>query len=159
MSMTAEAHHPVTEDPVSNVLKWVLLVVAVLTFGLMAWATIVTYRTSPPQPDRFVSASGDKLFTGEDVFAGKAGFQKADLMDYGSLYGMGSYFGEDYTASILVRLATLTRDNVGRARYGRTFSALTSEEQASASATMREQMQRVDLTRAEVVVPDALTSA
>jgi len=25
--------------------------------------------------------------------SGKAGFQKADLMDYGSLYGMGSYFG------------------------------------------------------------------
>jgi hypothetical protein len=27
------------------------------------------------------------------ILAGKAGFQKADLMDYGSLYGMGSYFG------------------------------------------------------------------
>ena len=30
-------------------------------------------------------------------------------MDYGSLYGMGSYYGEDYTASILVRLAKSTR--------------------------------------------------
>ena len=36
--------------------------------------------------------------TGDDILAGKAGFQKADLMDYGSLYGMGSYFGQDYTA-------------------------------------------------------------
>ena len=31
--------------------------------------------------------------TDDDIVAGKAGFQKADLMDYGSLYGMGSYFG------------------------------------------------------------------
>ena len=49
--------------------------------------------------------------TASDIQAGKAGFQKADLMDYGSLYGMGSYFGEDYTATNLVRLATLTQDN------------------------------------------------
>jgi nitric oxide reductase subunit B len=28
------------------------------------------------------------------IVAGKAGFQKTDVMDYGSLYGMGSYFGE-----------------------------------------------------------------
>ena len=159
MSMSAQAHHPLTEDPVSNVLKWVLLVVAILTFGLMAWATVVTYRTAPPQPDRFVTASGTSLFTGDDVFAGKGGFQKADLMDYGSLYGMGSYFGEDYTASILVRLATLTQDNVARARYGKPFPSLTPEEQASASATMRGQLQRVDLTRTEVVIPDALAGA
>jgi len=37
MPMNAEAFHPVTEDPVSNVLKWILLAVAILTFGLMGW--------------------------------------------------------------------------------------------------------------------------
>ncbi len=52
------------------------------------------------------------LMSAADIQAGKAGFQKADLMDYGSLYGMGSYFGEDYTAGNLVRLATLTEDNI-----------------------------------------------
>ena len=51
-----------------------------------------------------------------DIVSGKAGFQKADLMDYGSLYGMGSYFGEDYTAAYLVRLATLTEDNIAKAK-------------------------------------------
>jgi hypothetical protein len=39
------------------------------------------------------------LMSAVDIEVGKAGFQKADLMDYGSLYGMGSYFGEDYTAA------------------------------------------------------------
>jgi hypothetical protein len=32
--------------------------------------------------------------TDQDIVAGEGGFQKADLMDYGSLYGMGSCFGE-----------------------------------------------------------------
>ena len=87
-----------SEDPISNVLKWVLLAVAIGTFGLMGWATSATYQASPPRPDRFVAADGTVLMTAEDIAAGKAGFQKADLMDYGSLYGMGSYYGEDYTA-------------------------------------------------------------
>lgn len=39
--MTLDANHmgrPV-EDPVSNVLKWALLAVAIVTFALRAWAT------------------------------------------------------------------------------------------------------------------------
>ena len=50
--------------------------------------------------------------TADDIIAGKGGFQKADLMDYGSIYGMGSYFGEDYTASTLVRLGVLTKQSL-----------------------------------------------
>jgi nitric oxide reductase subunit B len=43
------------EDRVSNVLKWVLLGIAVITFGVLGWATDVTYRTAPPQPERFLA--------------------------------------------------------------------------------------------------------
>jgi nitric oxide reductase subunit B len=98
------------EDAVSNVLKWILLVVAIGCFGLFAWATVLTYQRAAPQPDRFVTSAGTTLMSADDIFAGKAGFQKADLMDYGSLYGMGSYFGQDYTAFALSRLATLTQE-------------------------------------------------
>ena len=105
------------EDPVSNVLKWILLAVAIATFGLLGWTTVVTYQTAPPFPDRFVTTGGAVLMSADDIYAGKAGFQKADLMDYGSLYGMGSYFGEDYTAQNLVRLATLTEDNIAKAEH------------------------------------------
>ena len=104
------------EDPVSNVLKWILLLVAIGSFGLFAWATVLTYERAPPQPDRFVTAGGAALMTDDDIVAGKGGFQSADLMDYGSLYGMGSYFGEDYTAFELMRLATLTEDNLAQSR-------------------------------------------
>jgi nitric oxide reductase subunit B len=146
-------------DPVSDVLKWILLGVAILTFGLLAWATVLTYRTAPPQPERFVTGAGTVLMTDKDIFAGKAGFQKADLMDYGSLYGMGSYYGPDYTAWALVQLATMTEDNIARARFGKSLAALPNERQALVAVTMRTQLQGVDLTQKESVIPDALAAA
>ena len=88
-----------SRDRVSDVLKWLLLATAVICFGLLAWATVLTYQRVPPQPAAFVDPAGATIMTGADIVAGKGGFQKADLMDYGSIYGMGSYFGEDYTAS------------------------------------------------------------
>ena len=155
MSTTA----PAVSDPVSNVLKWILLFVAVVTFGLMAWATVVTYQTTPPQPDRFVSSAGVPVMSGEDVVAGKAGFQKADLMDYGSLYGMGSYFGEDYTATTLVQLATATQEAIAEARYGKRLAELAPDQKAATVTEMRRELQGVDLTKREVVLPDALVAA
>lgn len=94
--------------------------------------------------------------TVDDIVAGKGGFQKADLMDYGSLYGMDSYFGEDYTASALKRLATLTEDNLAQAQFGKNFDALSPEQQSGIRDDMRRQLQGVDLRQGEVALPDAL---
>ena len=99
-------------DRVSDILKWVLLAVAIICFGLLGWATVLTYEKAPPQPQAFTDPAGNVMMTADDIVAGKGGFQKADLMDYGSIYGMGSYFGEDYTASTLVRLGVLTKQSL-----------------------------------------------
>jgi nitric oxide reductase subunit B len=148
-----------TEDPVSNVLKWILLAVGIATFAALGWTTIVTYKEAPPFPDRFVAADGALLMTAEEIVAGKAGFQKADLMDYGSLYGMGSYFGEDYTASNLVRLATMTEENIARTRTGKALGDLSEEEQAAVKVAMQKQFQGIDLTQKVATVPRALADA
>jgi nitric oxide reductase subunit B len=147
------------EDPVSNVLKWVLLAVAIATFAALGWTTDLTYKAAPPFPDRFVSADGTLVMSAADIEAGKGGFQKADLMDYGSLYGMGSYFGEDYTASNLVRLATLTEANIATAKFGKTLPELTPEDRASVTAAMQTELQGVDLTRPVTTLPPALAAA
>ena len=118
MAMNVAVSGRPPEDPVSNVLKWILLAVALGSFALFAWATVLTYERAAPQPDRFVTAGGATLMSAEGIVEGKAGFQKSDLMDYGSLYGMGSYFGQDYTAFGLVRLAELTEGNLARAASG-----------------------------------------
>ena len=160
MTLAAERIDPPVEDPVSNVLKWVLLVVAILTFALLAWATTATYRLAPPQPDRFVGADGAVLMTDDDIVAGKGGFQKADLMDYGSLYGMGSYYGEDYTASTLVRLGTETQNNVALATTGQGVrSAHRRTSRPPATAVMQHDLQSIDLTKTEVVLPPPVAAA
>ena len=155
---SAVADRP-AEDPVGNVLKWILLAVAVACFALLGYVTKLTYDAVPPFPDHFVTGSGVELMTAADIVKGKAGFQKADLMDYGSLYGMGSYFGEDYTADNLVRLGTLTEENIAQARYGRPVASLNVAEAASVKAEMQSMLQGIDLTKQTVVVPDALAAA
>ena len=87
--------------------------------------------------------------------AGKAGFQRADLMDYGSLYGMGPYFREDYTAENLVKLARVTEGGIALARHGKPLAALTAEDQAA----MRTELQGIDLTQPHVALPDAVARA
>jgi len=159
MTFEAKSIDPPVKDTVSAVLKWVLLGVAVATFALMAWATTATYRLAPPQPDRFVGPDGMILMTGEDILAGKGGFQKADLMDYGSLYGMGSYYGEDYTASTLVQLGTAARNNVALATNGKPFAALTPGQQAAAASVMQRDLQGIDLKKPEVTLPQPLAAA
>lgn len=184
--MAEQALATPSKDPVSDILKWVLLVVAITCFSLMIWATFLTYRAAPPHPEAFVDQSGAVVMTGDDIVAGKGGFQKADLMDYGSIYGMGSYFGEDYTASTLVRLGVLTKQSLtnSNATPPRTKSpanqslattgpagtppeattpaaASTADALADAvaTATMQKQLQGIDLTQPKVVLPDAVAQA
>ena len=45
-------------DPIGDILKWVLLAVAVICFGLMVWATVLTYEKAPPHPQAFTDRSG-----------------------------------------------------------------------------------------------------
>jgi nitric oxide reductase subunit B len=159
MTLDAATVDRPVDDPVSNVLKWVLFAIAVVTFALLAWATVVTYRMVPPQPDRFTGPDGRVVMTAADIVAGKGGFQKADLMDYGSLYGMGSYYGEDYTASILVRLGVATQNNIALTRYAKPFASLTADQQASATSAMRRTLQTLDLTKPEVTFSKPLAQA
>jgi nitric oxide reductase subunit B len=147
------------EDTAGIVLKWTLLAVGIITFALLGWATSRTYQLSPPTPARFLAPDGSVVLTSADIVAGKAGFQRADLMDYGSLYGMGSYFGEDYTAANLVRLATLTEGELAEARYGKPLSALTPERRFAVRDRMRQELQGIDLTGSVVRLPGAVASA
>jgi len=173
-------------DPIGDILKWVLLAVAVICFCLMAWATVLTYEKAPPHPQAFTDRSGHVIMSAGDIIAGKAGFQKADLMDYGSIYGMGSYFGEDYTASALVRLGVLTKQSLagsaatppgtkapGNKSLATTgpggtppqpttapaASATDALADAAVTATMQKQLQGIDLTQPTVVLPDSVAAA
>lgn len=44
---------PVNPDKVSNVLKWVLLITAIICFVVLIWGTYKTYQLAPPLPQQF----------------------------------------------------------------------------------------------------------
>jgi nitric oxide reductase subunit B len=159
MDISASVAQRLDEDRVSNVLKWVLLGIAILTFGLLAWATVLTYQLAPPQPERFLAPDGSVLMTAKDIDDGKASFQRADLMDYGSIYGMGSYFGEDYTAEYLLRFGQVTEDNIAQARFGKGVAALNAEDQRAAQAAMQQQLKDIDLSGVDVHLSAAVAGA
>ena len=146
-------------DVVSNYLKWILLLTATVCFAALIWGTYITYQQVPPQPEKFLTSDGKTLFTQADIIEGKAGFQKADLMDYGSLYGMGSYYGEDYTAEYLVQLGKLTENNLAIAHFGKSFSQLSIGNRFVVRKEMQEILQHIPLTHKNVVLPVALSSA
>ncbi|MDE3208605.1 MAG: nitric oxide reductase, partial [Pseudomonadota bacterium] len=147
-------------DQVSSVLKWILLTIVIFTFAAFGWATVITYRQAPPQPAQFVTQSGHLIMTKKDIIQGKAAFQQADLMDYGSLYGMGSYFGEDYTAQYLVSLGKITETNLAHQIYHEEFSRLSPARQIAVQKQMQTQLQSVSLLHNKIsVIPDALAQA
>ncbi|WP_454780447.1 nitric-oxide reductase large subunit [Legionella sp. WA2022007384] len=137
---------PIDSNQVSNVLKWVLLITAIICFIVLIWGTYKTYQLVPPLPQQFQSPSGQIVMTADDIVAGKAGFQRADLMDYGSLYGMGSYFGEDYTAKYLVSLGRITEDKIAQQRFGKPFMSLDEGNQYVVRQTMQRDLQQTDLS-------------
>ncbi|ARG97532.1 nitric-oxide reductase large subunit [Legionella micdadei] len=146
-------------DKVSNVLKWILLITAITCFAGLIWGTYKTYQLAPPLPQQFLTSSAKVVMTSDDIIAGKAGFQRADLMDYGSLYGMGSYFGEDYTAKYLVRLGQLTEEEIGQQRFGQSFINLSEEEQYISRKTMQQALQQINLSQQTTVLPDPVATA
>ncbi len=147
------------QDRTSKILVCILLIVTVVCWAGMIAATVATYRQVAPLPQKMVSDSGAAVMTYEDIVAGKSGFQKADLMDYGSLYGMGSYFGEDYTAEYLVQLARQVQSNIAQAQYGKAFAKLSADQQSGVTRRMQQQLQGIDLGNATVTLPVAVAEA
>ncbi|HUF97757.1 MAG TPA: nitric-oxide reductase large subunit [Ilumatobacter sp.] len=94
---------------------WIQAVVLVGVFGftVLGFMAARTYQADPPIPDRVVSASGEEVFTGEDVRSGQEVFLRNGIMQFGSIFGHGAYLGPDFTADYLHRAAVLVEATYG----------------------------------------------
>lgn len=147
------------QDKTTRNLVVVLLLTVTVCWSLMIFATVRTYQLSAPMPQQFVSADGKTLMTADNIVAGKVGFQKADLMDYGSLYGMGSYYGVDFTAQYLMDLFHLIRQNLALAQYHQNYSSLNATQQYSVRTEAKNELRALDLMDNTVVVSAAMNKA
>ena len=149
----------IDSDKISNILKWVLLITAILCFVVVAWGTYKTYQLAPPLPQQFITALGQVIMTDNDIVVGKAGFQRADLMDYGSLYGMGSYFGEDYTAKYLIRLGRIIEEEIAQQDFKKSFVNLAEGDQYMVRKAMQQSLQQLDLSQKTITLSVPVTKA
>ena len=139
-NLSREEHRSFMVDPLTRILKRIFLVVVIGCITVFVWGTVKTYQGSPPIPNQVVSSSGNVLFTRSDIIAGKAGFQEADLMDYGSVYGNGAYFGEDWTALLLHQTATGMMDQYAQAEYGRSYNELNKGQQVMVEDKVQQEL-------------------
>jgi nitric oxide reductase subunit B len=158
-SLAAHGFPERDQDGVTAVLKWTLFILAIVLFALLGWGTVYTYREAPPLPETFVGADGKTIMTRADIVAGKAGFQQADLMDYGSLYGMGSYYGPDYTAQYLVALGEKTAQNIALEKFGKPIEQLGVGQRYEVRLAMQDMLRGVHLWEDTVTLPSALANA
>jgi hypothetical protein len=58
-----------------------------------------------------------------------------------------------------MRLAKLTEERLAQSRFSAGFDTLPIDRQAAVRDEMRQQLQKIDLTQREVIIPDALAAA
>ncbi len=75
--------------------------IAIIMVSALIYYTANLHKEVPPIPQKVVSETGEVLYTYDDVIAGKGYFQEFDLMDWGTLLGMGAYIGPDFSTDFL----------------------------------------------------------
>ncbi len=76
-------------------------IIALFMVTMLIYYTANLQKEVPPIPKEVKTVSGEVLYTYADVVAGKGYFQQFDLMDWGTLLGMGAYMGPDFTTDFL----------------------------------------------------------
>jgi nitric oxide reductase subunit B len=114
-----------------KVLRWTLLVTIIVSLIILAYGTIMVYNGQPPIPDQVQAHDGTVLATKHDINAGRDVFQRTDLMDFGSLYGNGSYFGPDWGTDYLHRQLDAMHNYDAQKQYHTSYNALNASERSS----------------------------
>lgn len=124
--------------------KWKLSVLLVLFAG---FSTLIfmgheTTTQAPPIPERVVDATGNTLFTGADILAGQAVFQKYGLMDVGSIFGHGAYNGPDFSADYLHRELVISLDRQSIEQFKQPYERLSPEQQGQLRGKLHAELKK-----------------
>ncbi|XVH33268.1 nitric-oxide reductase large subunit (plasmid) [Haloferacaceae archaeon DSL9] len=107
-----------------------LVALFVANLVAMSVGAVVSRRRAPPIPEEIRAPDGETVVTDEQVRAGKKAFQANGLMNHGSIFGNGSYFGVDLTADALELKAEYMREYYARERGAESLEALDESERA-----------------------------
>ncbi len=106
-------------------------IIAIFMVSALIYYTANLQREVPPIPQQVVSANGDVLYTRDDVIKGKGYFQEFDLMDWGTMLGMGAYMGPDFTTDFLHHRAEFLYDYYAKQMFNKPASQLSDIERGA----------------------------
>ncbi len=126
--------------------------IAIIMVSILIYYTATLQKEVPPIPQEVVSDSGAVLYTYNDVVEGKGYFQEFDLIDWGTLLGMGAYMGPDFSADFMHKRAEYLYNFYGQQLYGKPASELTDMERAAVKVRVKEDFHKQTALRPDRVV-------
>lgn len=119
---------------------------------ILIYFTATLQKEVPPIAQNVKSVSGEVLYTYDDVVEGKGYFQQFDLMDYGSLLGMGAYLGPDFTTEFVHKRAESLYAFYAQEMYSKATDDLSAIELAAVKARVIQDVKDETALKEEVVV-------
>ncbi len=113
-------------------------IIAIFMVSALIYYTATLQKEVPPIPQTVQSESGEKLYTYDDVVEGKGYFQEFDLMDWGTILGMGAYMGPDFSTDFLHKRTEYLYDYYAREMYGKSNANLTDIERGAVKVRVKQ---------------------
>ncbi len=135
-------------------------IIALFMVSMLIYYTANLQKEVPPIPQTVKSVSGETLYTYDDVVAGKGYFQEFDLMDWGTLLGMGAYMGPDFSTDFLHYRTEFLYDYYAKELYNKTNKELTEIERGAVKERVKEDVkEQTQLLESGTVYTDASAAA
>jgi len=139
--------------------RWLALI-CVLSFGALSYLGWQIYLTAPPIPKAVVSASGQTLYTGEQVQRGQQVWLAAGGQQQGSVWGHGAYVAPDWSADWLHREVVALQELRAKS-LAHDASNLSASERGAVQSAVQDEMRRntYDAATGKVTVSDLRAQA
>ncbi len=109
---------------------WVgLSVLLAVTFAVLLFMGREIYRSAPPLPERVLSASGQLIYSRDDIETGRQVWQSIGGQQLGSIWGHGALVAPDWSADWLHREAVALLEIWAQREHGAGFDSLGNAQQ------------------------------
>jgi nitric oxide reductase subunit B len=109
-----------------------------ITFSVLLWMGSEVYRAAPPMPERVATASGQVLYTRDDIETGRQVWQSFGGQQLGSIWGHGALVAPDWSADWLHREADALLNVWAQREFGGAFATLRPADQEVLKLRLRE---------------------
>ncbi len=134
--------------------------IAIFMVSALIYFTANLQKEVPPIAKEVKSVSGEVLYTYDDVAEGKGYFQEFDLMDWGTMLGMGAYMGPDFSTEFFHHRAEYLYDYYGKEMFGKSSKELTDEERGAVKVRVKKDFhEQTKLLESGVTYTDASAEA